>query len=87
MKEYPSIPNSNGQSFENLGSVHLFDKLDGSNLRMEGTKKRGWFKFGSRTQMIDETSEQFGAAIEKMVAIGDQLTKLLGNPQKLVALA
>lgn len=87
MKSYPSIPNSGGQSFEGLGLVHVFDKLDGSNLRAEWTKKRGWFKFGSRTQLIDETSEQFPGAIEKLVAAGEQVRSLLRQkraPQKIV---
>lgn len=63
MKQYPTIPQSNGQKFEGLGLVDVFDKLDGNNLRFEYSKKKGWHKFGSRTQMIDETSEQFGDAV------------------------
>lgn len=63
MKEYPSIPNAKGQKFENLGLVDVFDKLDGNNLRFEWSKKRGWYKAGSRTQMIDANHEQFGAGV------------------------
>jgi len=40
-----------------------FDKLDGSNLRFEYSQKRGFYKFGTRNMMIDETHEQFGFAI------------------------
>lgn len=63
MKQYPSIPNCKGQKFENLGLVDVFDKLDGNNLRFEWSKKRGWYKFGSRTQMIDANNEQFGDGV------------------------
>lgn len=42
--------------------VVAFDKLDGSNLRFEYSHKRGFYKFGTRKQMIDESSD-FGFAI------------------------
>jgi hypothetical protein len=42
--------------------VIAFDKLDGSNLRFEFSQKRGFYKFGTRKQMIDNNSE-FGFAI------------------------
>lgn len=85
VKQYPSIPNSGGQSFEDLGLVHVFDKLDGSNLRVEWTKKRGFFKFGSRTQLIDETSLQFEDAPQLMIEQGELvLSRLKKKPQKLV---
>ena len=42
--------------------IIAFDKLDGSNLRFEYSHKRGFYKFGTRKQMIDERSE-FGFAI------------------------
>ena len=44
--------------------IVAFDKLDGSNLRFEYSHKRGFYKFGSRNVMIDETNEQFGFAIK-----------------------
>lgn len=31
---------------------YLFDKLDGSNLRAEWSPKQGFYKFGSRTQLL-----------------------------------
>lgn len=43
--------------------IYAFDKLDGSNLRFEWSKKRGFYKFGSRNVMIDENNEQFGKGI------------------------
>jgi len=43
--------------------IVAFDKLDGSNLRFEYSHKRGFYKFGTRKQMIDQNSE-FGFAID-----------------------
>lgn len=43
--------------------VWAFDKLDGQNLRFEANFKRGFYKFGSRTQMISHKDEQFGKAV------------------------
>lgn len=63
MKSYPSIPNSTGQSFTEF-DAHVFDKLDGQNFRAEWSRKQGWCKFGSRTQLVGETDEAFGPAIE-----------------------
>lgn len=61
MKSYPSIPHWNkGIKGE---PVYVFDKLDGSNIRAEWSKKQGWYKFGTRTQLIDITSQPFGEAI------------------------
>lgn len=59
MKQYPSIPGAGRRLGINL---HTFDKLDGSNLRFEWSKKRGWYKFGTRRRMFDETDDQFGDA-------------------------
>jgi len=44
--------------------IVAFDKLDGSNLRFEFSQKRGFYKFGTRNVMIDESNEQFGFAIK-----------------------
>lgn len=59
MKEYPSIQTGCVRRFR----AHIFDKIDGSNLRFEWTKKRGWFKRGTRTRLFDETDPVFGCAI------------------------
>ncbi len=63
MKEYPSI-----SGFEDLSSKigeHCFciEKLDGSNIRAEWTKKAGWAKFGSRTRLLDTSDPILGPAI------------------------
>lgn len=52
MKAYPSI--SHERRFDLY--VYGFDKLDGSNIRAEWSKKKGFYKFGSRTQLIDANS-------------------------------
>ncbi len=43
--------------------MHLFDKLDGSNLRFEWSRERGWFRWGSRHQLVDETHPILGAGL------------------------
>jgi len=40
-----------------------FDKLDGSNLRWEYQRKKGWVKSGSRKLLFDESHEMLGSAI------------------------
>lgn len=58
MKSYPSI------SKEVRGDIYTytFAKYDGSNIRAEWNPKRGFYKFGTRTQLIDSNS-QFAKAI------------------------
>jgi hypothetical protein len=58
MKSYPKI---SGQ-ISNL-DIFAFDKLDGSNIRAEWSKKRGFYKFGTRKQMIDERALIFGESV------------------------
>jgi len=62
MKQYPSIEYVNHKY---LGEdIWAFNKLDGSNIRCEWSKKRGWYKFGTRKQIIDQSHEQFGNAVK-----------------------
>jgi hypothetical protein len=61
MKTYPSINYYNKGIYGSI--VHVFDKLDGSNIRCEWSKKSGWYKFGTRNCLIDEKHEQFGEGI------------------------
>jgi len=60
MKEYWTIP---GPSKAPHKPCIAFVKYDGSNLRWEWSKKRGWYKFGCRHRLIDEKDEQFGEAV------------------------
>lgn len=62
MKTYPSIPASRGQSFREF-QAYVFDKLDGSNLRFEWSRKKGWHKYGTRTRLFDDTDPVFGDAV------------------------
>ena len=74
MKHYPSL-----RYFGDYWGCEgiAFDKLDGSNLRFEWSKKRGFYKFGTRNVMIDEKSETFGKAIPLFLnKYGDELDKI-----------
>ena len=61
MKQYPKIDYFNRGIFGS--NCICFDKLDGSNIRFEWSKKRGFYKFGTRNTMITEKDENFGKAI------------------------
>lgn len=77
MKEYPAISQSIGTTFRELPNAYVFDKLDGSNLRFEWSRKKGWYKFGTRTRLFDQSDWQFGRAIplfQKILA--EQLSKI-----------
>jgi hypothetical protein len=58
MKSYPSISTKIKQK-----RVVAFDKLDGSNIRAEWSNKNGFYKFGSRTRLIDENTPILGESI------------------------
>jgi len=59
MKQYPSITKEINKDVH----IYAFPKFDGSNIRAEYNPKRGFYKFGSRTQLIDEKTMPFGRAI------------------------
>lgn len=45
MKQYPHIEYAN----KNLGDkIWAFNKYDGSNIRLEWSQKRGFYKFGTK---------------------------------------
>lgn len=60
MIEYPSIINSSKAPRK---ACVAFDKLDGSNFRAKWTRKKGFELFGTRTQLIDETTPFWGSAV------------------------
>ena len=65
MLQYPEIP---GPAKVPLGrSCIAFSKYDGSNLRFEWTPKRGWYKFGTRTQLVNASHPVFGPAVPMFV--------------------
>jgi hypothetical protein len=60
MKSYPSIEKEIRYGIP----VYVFDKLDGSNIRAEWDKKKGFWKFGSRNVLIDKTHKFLGESID-----------------------
>lgn len=60
MKSYPSIT----KDLRPDVYIYAFDKLDGSNIRAEWNSKKGFYKFGSRNQLIDENTKPLGKAIK-----------------------
>ena len=43
--------------------IYAFDKLDGSNIRVEWTRKSGFHKYGTRTRLLSSDEEPLGEAI------------------------
>jgi hypothetical protein len=77
MKEYPSIPHCNEPP--NV-PAYIQRKEDGSCMRWEWSKKRGWYKFGTRHQVISPSDINWGGAytyFQEHIA-GDLLYRL-GN--------
>lgn len=60
MKHYPSIT----KEIRHDVDIIAFDKIDGSNIRAEWNNKRGFYKFGTKNQLIDSSSEPFGIAVQ-----------------------
>jgi hypothetical protein len=59
MKSYPSI----SKDVRHGVYIYAFDKLDGSNIRAEWSAKKGFHKFGSRSQLIDSSYFLLGESI------------------------
>lgn len=78
MKHYPSITNVYAEDTPWNEHCIAFDKLDGSNLRFEWNKKRGWYKFGTRNRMFDRTDPDFGIAVDLFLnKYGESLAKVM----------
>jgi hypothetical protein len=79
VKEYPSI--LSGKDAPELQCL-AFDKYDGSNLRFEWHRKRGWWQFGTRHRLFNEKDPEYGCAIGIfMKKYAEPLTKaLVDNP-------
>ncbi len=60
MKSYPSITVKTREDV----NAWVFPKYDGSNIRAEWNKKRGFYKFGSRTRLIGDDEKPLGQSIE-----------------------
>lgn len=75
MKTYPSIP---GIRDAVVAPCIAFYKADGSNLRYEWSKKRGWYKFGTRRRLFDKSDPEYGHAIEIFLnKYGDEIPRRL----------
>lgn len=59
MKSYPSIE----KQIRPDTNIYAFYKLDGSNIRAEFSKKKGFYKFGTRHRMLGEDDPMFGESI------------------------
>lgn len=59
MKEYPTI----SREIHHV-EAYVFDKLDGSNTRAEWSRKRGFYKFGSRKRLIGTDQDFLPEAID-----------------------
>jgi len=62
MKTYPKLTYYDESDIGRY--CYAFDKLDGSNIRVEWDRKRGWYKFGTRRTMITDTDHDYYPAIE-----------------------
>jgi hypothetical protein len=83
MKKYPTISKEIRSE-----QVYVFDKLDGSNIRVEWSKKRGFYKFGTRKRLMDENDPQFGKAVELFTEkFSEPLEKVFRDQRQQKALA
>ena len=72
MKAYPTIPKNVVRDHQ----IYTFDKLDGSQIRAEWTRKNGFYKFGSRKVLIDNT-HPLGEAVKLIQnKYGDDLSRV-----------
>ena len=71
MKQYPSIRVAD---LDFSKSYYVFDKIDGSNVRVEWSKKAGFHKFGTRKVLLSENSI-IAPAKDLVLAIGPELEK------------
>lgn len=81
MKSYPSMV---GASKAPHQACYGFVKYDGSSIRAAWSPKRGWYKFGTRKLMIDESSQYFGTAIPLFKnKYGDRLERIFKKEKHL----
>jgi len=64
VKEYPPIPDRVHGDLD----IVAFDKLDGSNIRAEWSQKKGFYKFGTRKRLLDESYTD-GAGLGNAITI------------------
>jgi RNA ligase len=72
MELYPSIE----RQIRNE-TIYAFDKIDGSNIRAEWSKKAGFTKFGTRKRLLDPSEPVLGEAVELIMhKYSDYLSKI-----------
>jgi len=72
MKPYPSIP-----AVIQMGlPIYAFDKIDGSNIRAEWMKKRGFYKFGSRHRLLGSDQGVLPKAQDLIMAQEEAVTQI-----------
>jgi hypothetical protein len=80
MKFYPSIPRLAAPLNK---EVYVFLKYDGSQIRVEWTRKKGFHRFGTRHRLFDKSNPVFGEAIDIFKKdIGQDLVDTLKNQYK-----
>ena len=91
MIQYPSIP---GWKYVSLGRpCYAFYKYDGSNLRFEWSPKKGWHKFGTRTQLFNSDTDLYNQSLPFFFnnisdVLVSKVCKMLGyKPERIVAFA
>lgn len=81
MKSYPTIPGSSQAPHK---PCIAFVKYDGSNLRWEWSRKKGWWKFGTRKRLFDATDRTFGEAPNLFLnKVAPLIEKVIGKAKEL----
>jgi hypothetical protein len=62
VKDYPSISKVLKDHIDS--DCIAFQKYDGSQIRVEWSKKKGWHKFATRGQLFDKSEKTFGCAVD-----------------------
>jgi hypothetical protein len=75
MKDYGSIPKVL-KDYINLDCI-AFRKYDGSQIRCEWHKKKGWHKWATRGHLFDKTDVTFGCAIDAFSSQADLVAKAI----------
>ena len=78
MKHYPSISSKVSRDI----SVNVYDKIDGSNIRVEWKRKQGrksgnFYKFGSRTQLLATDQGIISSAPAILESFAEELERYL----------
>lgn len=77
MKQYPKIPTrlDGGSVAGVISKFWVFDKIDGSNIRVEWSNKRGFYKFGTRKRLLGQDDEIFGKVPAMVAKIEPEFSK------------